>query len=76
MIQPLPIHVVSEGENFAVNVIPNTEKYMAFYIGKHRALQFNETDWLKRYIGLKDILIQILKRESMQKIIFKKTFLN
>ena len=30
--------LISEGENFTVNVIPNnTEKYMAFYIGKHLA---------------------------------------
>ena len=30
--------LISAGENFTVNVIPNnTEKYMAFYIGKHLA---------------------------------------
>ena len=30
--------LISEGENFTVNIIPNnTEKYMAFYIGKHLA---------------------------------------
>ena len=30
--------LISEGEIFKVNIIPtNTEKYMAFYIGKHLA---------------------------------------
>ena len=30
--------LIGEGEEFSVNIIPNnTEKYMAFYIGKHLA---------------------------------------